>query len=201
MREGELFALKWSDINWDERKIHLQRTFHKVKVEDKTRHQLGPTKILTSYRVFHVGEKTMEVLQAQKREVAIRKVLCGKQWKENNFVFPTSVGTAMNQSNMRKLFLKVLEKSNIEPIRFHDLRHVAASIMLNYGIPLLAVSAILGHAQSSTTLNMYGHQFEESEKQAALIIDGVFSNILCPQIEIEDMKIFDKQPLVTVEEF
>jgi hypothetical protein len=64
----------------------------------------------------------------------------------------------------------------VKHIRFHDLRHIAASIMLNHGIPLLTVSYILGHSQPSTTLNMYGHQFSAMELQAACLVDDIFIN-------------------------
>jgi len=81
-----------------------------------------------------VGEQIIEVLKRQQTEVALKKTLVGKRWKENNLVFPSSIGTAMNPSNMLKDYSEVLREANLPRIRFHDLRHIAASIMLNHGI-------------------------------------------------------------------
>jgi len=81
----------------------------------------------------------------------------------------------MNQSNMLKKYSVIQQAANLKHIRFHDLRHIAASIMRNHGIPLLTVSYILGHSQPSTTLNMYGHQFSAMELQAACLVDDIFS--------------------------
>ncbi len=81
----------------------------------------------------------------------------------------------MSQSNVIKQFSSILKDAGLRHIRFHDLRHIAASIMLNHGIPLLTVSYILGHSQPSTTLNMYGHQFSAMELQAACLMDDIFA--------------------------
>ena len=175
MREGELFALKWEDINLESRQIHVQRNLQKVLREGKQVREFSITKTVTSDRVIMVGEQTIEVLKAQMQEVALKKVLVKNRWRENDLVFPTSIGTPMNQSNMLKQYSDVLKEANLPHIRFHDLRHIAASIMLNHGIPLLTVSSILGHAQPSTTLNMYGHQFGAMELQAACLVDDIFS--------------------------
>jgi integrase len=175
MREGELFALKWEDINLESRQIHVQRNLQKVLREGKQVREFSTTKTVTSDRVIMVGEQTIEVLKIQMQEIELKKVLVKNKWRENDLVFPTSIGTPMNQSNMLKQYSDVLKAANLPHIRFHDLRHIAASIMLNHGIPLLTVSSILGHAQPSTTLNMYGHQFGAMELQAACLVDDIFS--------------------------
>ena len=123
-----------------------------------------------------VGEKTLDVLKAPDRqEVELKKMLAKSRWQENDLVFPSSTGTPMNQSNMLKQYAAIQKAANLKHIRFHDLRHIAASIMLNHGIPLLTVSYILGHSQPSTTLNMYGHQFSAMELQAACLVDDIFA--------------------------
>ena len=175
MRQGELFALKWEDIDWENQQIHVQRNLKRVRREGKQVRKMGPTKTPSSDRVILVGEKTIEVLKLQQQEVELKKMLGKKSWKENDLVFPSSIGTPMNQSNMLKKYSVIQQAANLKHIRFHDLRHIAASIMLNHGIPLLTVSYILGHSQPSTTLNMYGHQFSAMELQAACLVDDIFS--------------------------
>ncbi len=175
MRQGELFALKWEDIHWETQQIHIRRNLQRVLRDGKQVRDFSTPKTVTSNRMIVVGEKTLEVLSAQQKEVALKKVLAKNHWQENDLVFPASTGTPMNQSNMLKQFAAIQKAADLKHIRFHDLRHIAASIMLNHGIPLLTVSYILGHSQPSTTLNMYGHQFSAMELQAACLVDDIFS--------------------------
>jgi integrase len=175
MRQGELFALKWEDVNWESQQIHVQRNLQRIMREGRQVRDFSTPKTLTSNRVITVGEQTVEVLRNHQHVVELKRVLANKRWKENGLVFPSSIGTPMNPSNLLKDFSDMLKAANLPHIRFHDLRHIAASIMLNHGIPLLTVSSILGHAQPSTTLNMYGHQFSAMELQAACLVDDIFS--------------------------
>lgn len=175
MRQGELFALKWEDVHWETQQIHIQRNLQRILRDGKQVRDFSTPKTVTSNRVIVVGEKTLEVLRIQQREVELKKALARSRWQENDLVFPTSIGTPFNQSNMLKHYSAIQKAANLKHIRFHDLRHIAASIMLNHGIPLLTVSYILGHSQPSTTLNMYGHQFSAMELQAACLVDDIFA--------------------------
>lgn len=175
MRQGELFALKWEDVHWETQQIHIQRNLQRILRDGKQVRDFSTPKTVTSNRAIAVGEKTLEVLRAQKKDVELKKMLAKSRWQENDLVFPSSTGTPMNQSNMLKQYGAIQKAANLKHIRFHDLRHIAASIMLNHGIPLLTVSYILGHSQPSTTLNMYGHQFSAMELQAACLVDDIFA--------------------------
>ncbi|MBI9048670.1 MAG: site-specific integrase [Anaerolineaceae bacterium] len=174
MRQGELFALKWEDINWQNQQIHIKRNMQRVLRGGKQVRDFSTPKTASSNRVIVIGDKTIEVLRFQQREVELKKMLAKKRWRENDLVFPSSIGTPLSQGNFTRQFAMTLKEAGLRHIRFHDLRHIAASIMLNHGIPLLTVSHILGHAQPSTTLNMYGHQFSAMEVQAACLMDDIF---------------------------
>ena len=78
-------------------------------------------------------------------------------WQEHGLVFPTKVGTPQSSSNLLKDYKALLETAGLPQVRFHDLRHTAASIMLNRNVPPFVVSRILGHSKPSTTLDIYGH--------------------------------------------
>jgi integrase len=175
MRQGELFALKWEDINWQTQQIHIQRNVQRVLRDGKRGRVFSTPKSASSNRVIVIGEKTIEVLRFQQREAEQRRILAKRQWRENDLVFPSTIGTPLSQSNITKQFADTLKEAGLPHVRFHDLRHIAASIMLNHGIPLLTVSYLLGHAQPSTTLNMYGHQFSAMEVQAACLMDDIFA--------------------------
>jgi integrase len=76
------------------------------------------------------------------------KASAGGRWKENDLIFLSSIGTPEDPSNLREDFRHNLDKACLPKIRFHDLRHTAASIMLNRGVPIIVVSRRLGHSGS-----------------------------------------------------
>jgi integrase len=90
-------------------------------------------------------------------------------------IFTSSLGTPVDQRNLDRDFKAVLKKAGLEEIRFHDLRHTAASLILNNGVPALVVSKMLGHAKTSTTLDIYGHLFPVMQSEAARIMDDLIT--------------------------
>jgi integrase len=105
------------------------------------------------------------------------KVKVGNRWQENDLIFPSSVGTPLNPSNLRLDFIRILDVGGLPKIRFHDLRHTAASLMLNHGVPVIVVSKILGHAKPSTTMDIYGHLIHEMQGEAAKVMDNLVTPI------------------------
>jgi integrase len=103
-------------------------------------------------------------------------------------IFPTSVGTPGDPGNLRKDFLRVLDKAGLVHIRIHDLRHSAASIMLNRGVPPIVVSRRLGHAKTSTTLDIYGHLYMESQDEPARIMDEILTPVLVTLPRVQEAK-------------
>ena len=95
------------------------------------------------------------------------QLLAGSLWQENDLIFPSTIGTPLDLRNLLREFKEVLRRANLPEIRFHDLRHTAASITLNRNIPVLTVSRILGHAKSSITLDAYGHLIPSAQMEAA----------------------------------
>ena len=92
-------------------------------------------------------------------------------WQENDLVFPSSIGTPFAKTDVERDYHAILARVGLRRIRFHDLRHTAASLMLNHGIPPLVVSRILGHANSSVTLTIYAHSSLEMQAGAAALMD------------------------------
>jgi integrase len=90
---------------------------------------------------------------------------------EYDLIFPSDVGTPTNQSNLDKNFKNMIRKIGLSLIRFHDLRHTAATLMLNHGVPAIVVSRRLGHSRVSIILDIYGHLIPEMQNEAAELID------------------------------
>jgi integrase len=91
----------------------------------------------------------------------LQKAVAGQRWQENDLIFPSSIGRPMDASNLRIDFNRIIAEAGIPKVRFHDLRHTAASLMLNNGIPVIVVSKVLGHSKPSITLDIYGHLYSE----------------------------------------
>jgi len=104
-------------------------------------------------------------------------VQLGDHWKEQDLIFPSSVGTPTRPGKILVRFKRLIKRAGLPEIRFHDLRHTAASLMLNNGIPLIVVSRRLGHAQPSITLNVYGHMIPMMQEQAAELMDKITAPI------------------------
>jgi integrase len=83
----------------------------------------------------------------------------------------------MDPSNLRLDFNRVLDQAGLPRIRFHDLRHSAASLMLNHGIPINVVSNILGHSKESVTLDIYAHAFTANQDDVARLMDELVSPV------------------------
>ena len=104
-----------------------------------------------------------------------------KDWQEHDMLFPSSIGTPTDQRNLNRGFKNILIEAGLTPIRFHDLRHTAATLMLMHGIPILVVSRRLGHSKPSVTLDIYGHYLPGMQEEAANLMDELVT-------PIEDLK-------------
>ena len=136
-------------------------------------------------RTIKLGDEILKLLRAHKKRQEAQKVVIGELWVENGLIFPSSIGTPLNQSNLRKDFLKDLDRAKLPKIRFHDLRHTAASLMLNNGVPPIVVSNRLGHSKPSITMDVYGHLYQEMQSDAAKIMDDLVMPIKLDMRELE----------------
>ena len=105
-------------------------------------------------------------------------------------VFCSSVGTPGDASNVRIDFNRILELAGLPKMRFHDLRHTAASLLLNNKVPAIIVSSMLGHSKPSVTLDIYAHVFHDMQGEAAIVMDKLVTPILVeiPQVKTKVQK-------------
>ena len=92
-------------------------------------------------------------------------------------MFTSSTGTPIHFRNLMREFKKLLRVSGLPEVRFHDLRHTAASLMLNHVIPVIVVSKILGHSKPSITMDIYGHLCNEMQGEASRLMDELVSPV------------------------
>lgn len=171
-RRGEISALRWDDIDFDTNTLKIDKSLKVVngEVDEKK------PKTNSSNRVIILSEATMEVLREYKewQDNYIKEL--GSKWQGTNRVFTDEVGGHMNPSTCYKIFCKVTEKYGLEHIRFHDLRHTSASVLINNGVNFKAVSQRLGHSSINITSEIYAHTFESAKKESAIAFDKIMKN-------------------------
>jgi len=174
MRVSELRGLRWSDVDWIKGAIKVSRQIQDVP---GTGSVLGDPKTRSGIRIILLGETSLTALREQKETLRVDEHHAGENWQDHDLIFPSSVGTPFSQSNLQKDFRRVLQSANLPKIRFHDLRHTAASLMLNHGVPALVVSKILGHSSPSVTLNIYAHSSLDMQSIAVSVMDKIIAPI------------------------
>ena len=172
-RRGEIAALKWSDIDFENKTLKIDNSLKVVRgvVDEKK------PKTNSSNRVIMLCEATIEVMREYKKWQDDYIKSMGRKWKGSDRIFTAENGEHMNPSTCYKIFTKIIKKYDLKPIRFHDLRHTNASLLISQGVSLKAVSERLGHASINITSNIYTHIFESDKIKCANTFDKIIKNV------------------------
>lgn len=189
LRKGELVALTWNDVDFKNNTININKSTATIKGQQITKSQNK-----TSVRGVTIPGFVTELLKRYKTEQKELKVSLGdqrqgfegKDWQDNNNIFIQWNGKQMNISTPYQTFKDIIHKYNstvedeslkiIPNIPLHGLRHTSATVLISEDVDIRTVSARLGHAQTSTTMNIYAHSLKESDKKAADKLDRLFSH-------------------------
>ena len=131
----------------------------------------GPPKTDAGRRTIPLDEISLLELHKHLAQQQLDRASLGEKWQDFDLMFPSTIGTPQSPSNLLKEFKVLLGEAGVRVIRFHDLRHTAASHMLNQGIPVSDVSKILGHSEPSTTLDIYVHLIPVTQDGTATFTD------------------------------
>jgi integrase len=153
-RRGELLALRWSDIDLERGTLHIQRSMSRVpgygviEKDPKTR---------TSRRKIMLPNIAVEALKEHRLRQNEAKAKVGGAWKELDIVFCNTFGGFLLPESVLQMFYKILKEAELPHIRFHDLRHSAATILLTMGVHPKVVQELLGHSSITMTMDTYSH--------------------------------------------
>jgi len=186
LRKGELSGLKWTDLDWNRGTIRVQRQVQRVTGQGMV--FMSP-KTKAGRRTVPLGFETLGILRDHRTKQQHERETAGNRWQEFDLIFPSSVGTPQSPSNLLGSFKSILKHSGLPVIRFHDLRHTAASLMFNQGVPPFVVSKILGHSKPSTTMDIYGHLIPIMHEGVGNLMDDMLTPI---PVEMGD------KPLISV---
>jgi integrase len=171
MRRGELLGLKWADLDLDERHLQVRRTVQPVAGGGF--HE-QPPKSAKGRRRIPLGASSVAALGAHKARQAARRLANPHAWEDLGFVFTNELGRPVDGQNMlRRSFYPLLESAGLPRIRFHDLRHTAASLLLRQGTHPKVAQEILGHSQISVTLDTYSHVSPGIQDAAVKALDAL----------------------------
>jgi integrase len=158
LRRGELLALRWADVDFEQRLVRVHATNDAGTVSETTKTE--------------AGERSVPLFESARRSLAARK-LATRFNRDFDFVFTTAVGTPLNPRNFeRREFKRALEQAGMpRAFRFHDLRHYAVSTLIAQRADIKLLQAIAGHASATMTLDTYGHLMLERVTEAASLYD------------------------------
>lgn len=168
MRRGEILGLQWGDIEWDHRVLHVRRALHRTK--EAGVHFSSP-KTHRSSRVVKIPHFVLNLLRDHKRQQAADR-LQTIGWQDNDLVCPAGDGTPWNPNAFNARWNKFRKAANLT-VRFHDLRHTHATLLIQQGADIRTVSERLGHGGVAITLQFYAHVLEGMQDHAADLMDKV----------------------------
>lgn len=170
MRHGEALGLKWSDFDWQEKSVTLERAVILVK----HRVAVSGLKTSNSARTVYLHDHLVEVLQEhRKQQETLRQIT--PDWEHEDWVFCTQTGRPLSQNNIRKVFKGMLVQAGLPNYRIHDLRHSFITYLIHKGLDPKTVSSIAGHADTRMTLDIYTQTQEGRKRLAATEIAGFVS--------------------------
>ena len=177
VRKGELSALRWVDINFEEQLLHIRKSYATIRTEDpnatrKTIRIQKNTKNISSERILPIDFQTIELLKLWKKEQAEELLQFGINTKTKNQLIFTYVNAdgAINQplhADYSNNIMKRLEKKyKFKHVTIHGLRHTHATLLLEGGASIKETQDRLGHKNAETTLNTYSHVTEKAQRNA-----------------------------------
>lgn len=177
LRPEELYGLRSKDVNLDAKHLTVNQVLSKTrrkKGEDTPRFVFGPPKTDKSRRTIDFPEFVRELLIEERRQLAEDRALAGENWKENGLMFPSEIGTPLEERNVLRRFQKICEDNDLPKLRMYDLRHTHASLLINEGVHPKKISERLGHSSIKLTMDTYGHLFEGSDRDSAEKMEKLF---------------------------
>ena len=195
-RRGELVAMQWRDVDFENRTISVQRAAAKIEGGQI----IKEPKTQKSVRTVVMPSESMDLLREWKKRQRELYMQLGTQWKgkrgksyDENFIFiQCDTGLMMYLDTPAKKFRQTIARYNemidrlieekkaiqtdrLPVIRFHDLRHTSATLLIAEGVDIETISHRMGHAHASTTLDIYGHPLPDRDEQAAATLEKLFT--------------------------
>jgi len=163
LRQGEALGLRWEDINFSAGTLRVSHQLQRID----TRLTLVAPKTEKSRRTLVMPAMIAERLHEHEKRQVAEKLWAGSRWQENGLVFANRTGGPTQARHVIRQFHDVLEHAGLRRVRFHDLRHSCATLLLVQGVSPRVVMEVLGHSEIALTMNSYSHVVPELQREAA----------------------------------
>ena len=176
-RRGELLALMWNDIDFDTNTVNVDKSLVRTQEQGVI---IKTTKNRTSDRSVVLPAECMGLLRRHKLAQKKHRLAVGSYWNDRNMIFTQDNGNPLDPDTPSKIFRKIIKRYNTDhddklpEISLHGLRHTSATLLISGNLDVKTISARLGHADTSTTLNIYSHALKKRDEEAAKTLGGMF---------------------------
>ncbi|WP_339212472.1 tyrosine-type recombinase/integrase [Solibacillus sp. FSL W8-0372] len=174
LRRGEILGLKWSDVDFINKTIHVQRSLAYIP---KKGYILTSTKTRKSNRIIPISDMVVKALVNHRKQQEIWKEQLGEQYQEEDLVICTETGSKQDPRNVLRALKRLITTSGVTQIRFHDFRHTHASILISNSIDVVKVSKRLGHPNARITLETYAHLVPNEDNDLADVFEKALEKI------------------------
>ncbi len=179
LRRSEALGVRWSRIDWEQNTVLLDTKIVEYERNgEKIVEPVEEMKNKSSRRTLPLPAPVREMLETEREKQEVYRKMFGKSYdiRYMDFVCVDQLGRLIRPSYVTQHFSDIIKKYGLRKIRYHDLRHTMASILISHDVPLINVSNFLGHSDISTTANIYAHLDKASKQASADIITGIFDN-------------------------
>lgn len=167
LRRGEILGISWDQIDFSNKTLTINRQL----IRTETGSVFTTPKTENSNRVLPLADNILKFLEDHKNSQDIIKSNLDSEYHDNNLVICQYNDDLIPPDNVSKRFANILKKNNLKKIRFHDLRHTFATLMLEQNQSLKTVSMLLGHTSIKTTADIYSHSLDSTKRIANTVLD------------------------------
>ena len=171
LRAGEALGLRWKDVDLDDRTVRVTQT---VQRQNGKGIVFSTPKSASSRRLVSMIDLAVDALRRHRTQQKEWRLQMGKNWHDNGLVFPSDQGLPQDSTRVLYRFHKALERAGLPKRRQHDLRHTAATLMLEEGVHPKVVQDMLGHSTYTLTMNTYSHVAPSMQRDATDKLDKIF---------------------------
>ena len=170
LRRGELCGLEWGDIDFGRQLLTVRRASQYLPGKGIFTKE---TKTATSDRTIKLPKQAFEILREYKRWQNEERLKMGDRWESSNRIFAQYDGKPVHPDSISGWFRDFIAKTDLPKVSIHSLRHTNITLLIAAGVPLRTVSYRAGHAQTSTTANIYSHAIRTADEMAAEVLEDM----------------------------
>ena len=177
LRRGEALGVRWQDVDFENATLRIEQSIQRLsrKITDTPGLQAVAPKTPSARRALSMPASVARALRTHRARQAEERLGAGTAWKDSGLVFTNYCGGPLEPNIVRNAFKKSLQAAGLVDMRFHDLRHSAATLLLHEDVSLKVLQELLGHSQFALTAKVYAHVKRRALDEAAQKMDRILN--------------------------